>query len=198
MARVKRTAVNMLTMTPRMRVTANPLGCAVAKTNSTHRREQGEHVRVEDGLEAKRVARVDRGAHGLAEADLLLDALEDDDVGVGRHPDGEDQAGDARQRHRDRDDVEEPPEQDAVDDEREVGDQSEEAVEDEHVQEDQDEAGDAGDERLVQGVLAERRRHLLLVGRLELDRQGAGVEDEGEILGLLDGHVAAADLRRRR
>ncbi len=34
-ARVKSTAVNMLTMTPRMRVTANPLGCAVAKMKST-------------------------------------------------------------------------------------------------------------------------------------------------------------------
>ena len=34
-ARVKSTAVNMLTMTPRISVTAKPLGCAVAKMKST-------------------------------------------------------------------------------------------------------------------------------------------------------------------
>ena len=38
-----------------------------------------------------------------ARADLLLDALEDHDVRVGRDPDGQNQARDARQRHRDRD-----------------------------------------------------------------------------------------------
>ena len=90
--------------------------------------------------------------------------------------------------------VEEPPQQDGVDDEREVGDQAEEAVVQQHVQEHDAEADEAGDEALVERVLAQRGGDLLLVRGLELDGQGAGVEYEGEVLGLLHGHVAAADL----
>ena len=53
------------------------------------------------------------GGHGSAGAHLLLDALEDDDVGVGRHADREDQARDARQRQRDRDQLDQREEVDA-------------------------------------------------------------------------------------
>ena len=45
---------------------------------------------------------VNGGAQGLAAAQLLFEALEDQDVGIDRHTDGEDEARDARQRERDR------------------------------------------------------------------------------------------------
>ena len=45
-------------------------------------------------------AGVDRGPDGLPEPQLLADALEDEDVGVDRHADGQHDAGDARQRQR--------------------------------------------------------------------------------------------------
>ena len=102
----------------------------------------------------------------------------------------EDRAGDAGQRERHRDRAVQAPHVDAVDDERDVGDEAEEAVEDEHEDEHQAEAGEAGDERRAQRVLAERGRDLLLVRGLEGDGQGAGVEHEGQVLGLLDGEVA--------
>ena len=64
------------------------------------RRQRGRDVRVDDGAPGVTEAFVDRGAHGLAAIDLLADALEDQEVGVDRHADGEHEAGDARQRER--------------------------------------------------------------------------------------------------
>ena len=46
---------------------------------------------------------------------LLLDAFEDDDVRVGRDAEREDQAGDARQRQRDRDQLDQRVEVQRVD-----------------------------------------------------------------------------------
>ena len=115
-------------------------------------------------------------------------------VGVGSHTDGEDHPGDAGQREGHGDGAEQAPEQDAVDDEREVGDEAEETIVGKHVDEHEAEADETGDEALPQGVLAQRGRDLLLVGGLELDRQGAGLEHESKVLRLLDRHVAAADL----
>ena len=60
------------------------------------RRHDRHDVRVDDRREALLVARGDARRYRSARAHLLLDALEDDDVGVGRDADREDQAGDAR------------------------------------------------------------------------------------------------------
>ena len=67
------------------------------------RDEDRDDVRVQDRREALLVARGDRRAHTPARAHLLLDAFEDHDVRVGRHPEREDQARDPRQRQHDRD-----------------------------------------------------------------------------------------------
>ena len=78
--------------------------------------DQRDDVGVDDRVEAAPVAGRDRGADRFAGAHLLLDALEDDDVGVGGDADGEDRAGDARERHRHGQGRHDPGEQQAVDD----------------------------------------------------------------------------------
>ena len=62
-----------------------------------------DHVRVDDRRQALAVAGRDPLADRPAGAYLLLDAFEDDDVGVRGDADRQDQAGDARERQRDRD-----------------------------------------------------------------------------------------------
>src|SRR5262249_615331 len=102
-SRVANTAVNVDTITPTASVNAKPLTVPLPDTNSTRRRDQRHDVGVDDRVEALRVAGRDRRSDRSAEAYLFLDALEDDDVRVGRDADGQDGAGDARQRERDRD-----------------------------------------------------------------------------------------------
>ena len=148
------------------------------------RRDHRHDVRVDDRGEALAVAGRDRGPHGFARAHLLLDAFEDDDVRVGRDADREDQAGEARQRHRDVEDEDRPVEEDAVDGEADDRDDAEEAVDDQQEERDGDEAADAGDQRLAERVLAERGRDCVALDLRELDRQRAGLEDEREVLRL--------------
>ncbi len=93
------------------------------------RGHEGDDVRVDDRRKTAFVSRRDAGDDRSSPSDLLLDALEDHDVGVGRDSDREDQAGDARQRHRDRDQLDQREEIDAVDDQAADGDHAEHAVE---------------------------------------------------------------------
>ena len=125
---------------------------------------------------------------------LFLDALEDDDVRVCRDSDRENQAGEPRERERHPEDQDRAVEEHAVDPEPDDRDDAEEAVEEEQEERDRKEAADAGDERLVERVLAERRRDVLPLHLHELDRQRAGLEDEREVLCLLHG-VQPGDLR---
>ena len=126
-------------------------------------------------------------------ADLLLDPLEDDDVRVRRDADREDQAGDPRQRQRDRDQLDQGEEEDRVDEQPEPGDQAEEAVVEEQEEEDDREPGEPGLEALVERLLAERRRHRRLADQSELDRQRADPQHLGQVLCLLEA-VEAGDL----
>ena len=99
------------------------------------RRDQGDHVRVDDRRDPLPVALGDRREHRAPGPHLLLDPLEDDDVRVGRDADRQDQAGDPRQRQRDRDQLDQGEEEDRVDEQPEPGDHAEEAVEDDQEQE---------------------------------------------------------------
>jgi len=65
--------------------------------------EQGDNVGVDDRRDATAVTGGDRGRHRSARAHLLLDPLEDDDVGVGRDPYRQDQPRDPGQGQGDRD-----------------------------------------------------------------------------------------------
>src|SRR5512137_1776209 len=65
-----------------------------------YRRDERRHVRVEDGQEGFRVARVDGGARRLARPQFLPGALEYEHVGIHGHTDGEHDACDTRHRER--------------------------------------------------------------------------------------------------
>ena len=137
-------------------------------------------------MEALRVAGLDRGPDTAPGARLFLDAFEDDDVRVGGHPQRQHEAGEAREGQRHVEDEDRGVEERGVDAEPEDGDDAEEAVEDEQEERHEEEADDRRLLGLVQRVLAERRRDRGLVERDELDRQGAGLEDEREVLRLAD------------
>ena len=112
---VKTTAVNSETIVPTPRVNANPLTPAVAST-----KRMNAVIRVITfasmivAMPAP-VAGGDRARHRSPGPHLLLYSLEDDDVGVGRHPDSQDQARDARQGQGDRDQLDQGEEEDPVD-----------------------------------------------------------------------------------
>ena len=95
--RVPTTAVNTLLTMPIHRVTAKPLNRARAELEEDDARQKGRDVGVEDGRQSALVARVDRGARRLAQAELLADALVDQHVGIDRHTESQHDAGDARQ-----------------------------------------------------------------------------------------------------
>ena len=90
--------VNSEATTPTVRVTAKPFTGPVPKMKSSRAAEELGDVAVHDGPEHPVEARVWMApGTTLAVAQLLLDALEDEDVGVHGHADGEGEAGDAGQ-----------------------------------------------------------------------------------------------------
>ena len=171
-------------------VKAKPLTPARRQHEEDERRDQGDHVRVDDRRDPLLVALGDRREHRSARPDLLLYSLEDDDVGVRRDADREDQAGDARQRQGDRDELDQGEEEGGVDEQPEPRDQAEEAVVEDQEEEDDDEAREAGLQPLVERLLAERRRDRRLADQRELDRQRADPQELGQVLGLGDREVA--------
>ena len=92
--------------------------------------------------------------------------------------------GEARQRQRDAEEQDRRVHEGGVDPEAEHGDEAEEAVEEQQEDRDDDQAADRGVARLLQRVLAERRRDLGLLERHEVDRQGARLQHEREVLRL--------------
>ncbi len=172
---------------------------AGGRDHEEHERDQErDHVAVDDRAQALAVALLDRALDGSARLELVLEAFEDDDVGVGGDRDREDQAGDARQRHHDRDDLDDREEEDRVREQADHRDQAEHAVEEQQEDRDDEEARDARDQPLVEGLLTERRRDLLLGDDRQLERQRAGLEQVGERLrALLREAAGAADLRAR-
>ena len=179
---VASTAVNSDTMTPRPRVNAKPLTPAVARMK---RMNATRNVTMFASMIAVRPFCSPRrwpAETDLPGAHLLLDALEDDDVRVRRDAEREDQARDARQRQRDRDELDERVEVERVDAQRDRGDHAEHAVEDDQEERDDDEAGDARLEALVERLLAERGGDLRARDQLEPQRQRADLEDLRQVL----------------
>ena len=98
--RLTKTAVKMEAMRPMVSVTANPLIGPVPNWN-----RKSAEIRVVTWVSmievnARSKPMVDRRADGSPGAHLLPDALEDEHVGVHRHADGQDDAGDAGQGQR--------------------------------------------------------------------------------------------------
>ena len=100
-------------------------------------------------METLRVARADRGAHGLAGAHLFLHAFEDNDIRVGGHPDREDHPREAREGQRDVEEENRRVEERRVDREPDHRDETEEAVQEEQEKRDDQQADDRRALRLV-------------------------------------------------
>ena len=108
----------------------------------------------------------------------------------------EDQARDARQRERDRDQLDEREQEHRVDHQPERRHQAEHPVEDSRKSSVSIETDGAGDQALVERLLAERRGDLGLRDQLEVDRQRADAQVLRQVVGLLE-LADVVDLRAR-
>ncbi|KWW43084.1 hypothetical protein AU359_00064 [Micrococcus luteus] len=137
--------------------------------------------------------------HGVARAQLVLDAFEVDDERVRRQTDRHDEPGDAREGQavvvRPAQDRDGQPRQHARHDDRGEGQQAQGPVLEELVHGHEAEADQTGDQAPEELVSAERGGDLLLGLDREGDRQGAVVELLGQLRRRLLVQGGAADLR---
>ena len=136
---------------------------------------------------------MDARLRGVAVADLLADALEDENVGVHRHAHREHDARNARQGERRLQHREHRHHHHQVDGQREVGHEPEPPVVERHQDQHQDEADHDGAEALVDVRLAQARAHGALLHDLDGGRERARAQQQREVAGLL-GVVEAGDL----
>ena len=141
-------ALNIETSTPMIRTRAKP---RIVDDPNEYRivavmRLDTFESRIE--FQARLKPGLDRGRQRLAEAQLLLHPLEDEDVGVDRHAHREDEAGDAGQGQRDRDEPEDREDDERVVDEREARDEARQPVVDEHEDDDEQRSRSAPARRL--------------------------------------------------
>ena len=130
---------------------------------------------------------------GLAVTDLFADALEDEDVGVDAHTDGEDDASDAGERQGGVREAHAAEQDDQVEEQGEVGVDARALVVDEHEDHDGGHAGDGCDDALTDARGAEGRADGAGFNVGDGGRKRAGAEEQGEVFCLLLGE-AAGDL----
>ena len=155
MERVTRTAVNMERATPMPRVSAKPLMPPVAAQNRMMAVRMVVMLQSNTARKAFLKPALVAAPMVLPGRHLVAHAGEDEHVGVDRHAQGEDHAGDAGQGHRDPDGVEDAQEEHAVDDEGDAGHHAQQTVVGDHEDHDEQQADGAGDEGLVESRLAQ-------------------------------------------
>ncbi len=148
---------------------------------------------VDDGAEGTGEAGVDRRAHGLAQAELLANALEDQDVRVHGHADREHDAGDAGERERRAEGGHGRQQDQHVEDERDVGDEPRDPIVDDHEQHDGGGARHHREHALTDRVGPERGPHRALLEDPHRRRQGAGPEHDGQVARLVDRKLSGDD-----
>src|SRR5918997_1858144 len=148
---------------------------------------QRSDVAVQDRAETFLVACLYGGALRLAATDLFLDPLEDHDVGVRGDTHREHDPRDPRQGHGDRNRHDKPPEQKRVDQQRQVGHQPERPVDRREEEEHEPEAHERGDEPAPQRVRPEGRSDRRHGEHPHVHREGAGLEHDLQLPGLLFG-----------
>src|SRR6267143_403844 len=130
---------------------------------------QGRDVRVPDCRPRPMHACFHCGAEGPTSAQFLLEALEDQHVGVDRHSDREDEPRQARQRQGDAEELEDRQRDRSVDEQGDTGDQAGEPVVEEHEEDDDGKPERTGQQAQLDGRRAESRADLSRGG----DRDGA-------------------------
>ena len=162
--------------------------------------EQGGEIGIEDGASSFAEACGHGLAYGQAAAYLFAYALENKDVGVHRHTDGEHHARYARKGERSAEDAEAGKEQAYGEGEHEVGQQAAHAVADLHDEHDAHSAHHTGDEAGADGVGTKGRAYGAFFQHLDLGGKRAGAEHHGKVLRFFRGEragdagLAAADL----
>ena len=146
-------------------------------------RDERREVGVTDRRPGTREAGIDRLVDGASGAQLLLHPFEDQDVGVDRHADGQDEARHARQRQGDRDQLEEGEREGGVDQQRQVRQDARQAVVDGHEDHHHGQADDAGHGALAQQVFAQRRADGAALDDLQGDGQRAVAQLDGQAIG---------------
>ena len=147
-------------------------------------------MRVDDRAERAVEARLDGRARQLADLQLLTDPLEDQDVRVDRHADGQRDAGDTRQRQGGAEGGHAREEDEKVQDERDVGDHPGEPVVDHHEDEDHHRRGEDRDHPLADRVGAERRPDGPFLQDRHRGGEGALAQHDGEVACLVDRELA--------
>ena len=127
-------AVNMDTITPMPSVVAEADNRAGAKEEQHAARDQGGDVGVQNCGERTLEAGVNGALDGLAGSHFLLDALEDNDVCVNRHTNGQDDTCNARQGQVYADQAEQQRLDNHVEAQSEAGNNARNAVHDDHEQ----------------------------------------------------------------
>ena len=154
-------------------------------------------VRLESkiAVKARLKPSADRAGDVFPQGPLLLDPLEDQDVGVDRHADGQDQAGDAGQRQVGLEVGQDAEQDDDVEDQGDDGVDSGQAVINDHEGHDQEDGHQAGHQALADGVRPEGRADDPLFEILDPGRKRAGLEDDDEVVGRFDRELALDDAR---
>src|SRR5271157_83445 len=150
-----------------------------AENEENRRRNNGGHVRIDNGRPGVREALID-GHHGrLARTHLLAYALEDEHVRVDAHTDGQDDARNAGQSQRGAGVSHEAKQNDQVEEERKVSIDAGSAIVDQHEDHNGQHADDRGHHALTDGVGAERWAYGALLQVVERGRERTGVEQHG-------------------
>ena len=175
---------------------AEALDRGARQEEQRERRDERHKVGVDRGQDAVADTRDGRGAHASAHADFLAEALERQDGGVGRHADGQNDAGDARHRKAEQAECGKQREDAQVDrrehGHRRRGDDAEPLVEHEQVNHDDHKADERHEHAGLQRVLAERRADDLALRVLEAHGQRAGFKHGLHLLGRVE-RIAAGD-----
>ena len=163
---------------------------ARAHAEQNHGGDEGGDVRVEHRRECRLEAGLDRIERASPVSPFLADALIDEHVGVDRDTHGEHDAGDTRQGQREARHRHDADEQDQVHDERDIGEDAEQAIGDQHEAHDRDERDDRGDGAGPDRVGAEARADGALLDRDQARRKRTGAQNDCQAVGLLDGEIA--------
>jgi hypothetical protein len=134
-------------------------GEAFDRTRSEEEQEEARHdggdVSIDDGPPGFTKARVNRRRNRFARAKLFTNALEDQHVGIDRHTDGEDDAGDAGQRERSAELRERGNQQNGIQKQRQNRINASLLVIHQHDQDHGNQPGHTGEETFADGIGAE-------------------------------------------
>ena len=175
---------------------AEALDRSARQEEQRERGDERHEVGVDRGQDAVADARDGRGAHASTHAYFLAEALERQDGGVGRHADGQNDAGDARHRKAEQAECGKQREDAQVNRRKHGhcrrGDDAEPFVEHEEVNHNDHKADERHEHAGLQRILAERRADDLALRVLEAHGQRAGLEHGLHLLGRVE-RIAASD-----